>query len=177
MLKGKSVVLKPLEEKNLADTLEWVNNLDIAISINRILPVTSLEHKEWYERLVKDKTQVVFAIERKKDKMHIGNCGLKNIDTRSHKAEMWIYLGEEYTGKKLGDEIVKLLVGYGFDFLNLNRIYLYLLENNLRAKKLYERIGFRIEGKFLQDAFIAGKYHDTIWMGLLRSDYFQRRKD
>jgi RimJ/RimL family protein N-acetyltransferase len=175
MLESSRVRLRPLERADLKRTLEWVNDLDTAIGVNRVLPVTVLEHEEWYQRVVRDKTIVLFAVERKVGKKHIGNCGLRDIDWRSRSGQLWIYLDQEHVGKKLGTEAIQLLTEYGFNFLNLNRIYLYTLERNKRALKAYAKVGFRVEGRSREAAFVEGKYHDSIWMALLRNDRKQRR--
>jgi len=171
MIAGKNVALVPFEEKHLQKTLDLVNNLSIATLINRVLPVASFEHRKWYEEVICDKTQVIFAIEDNNKKAHIGNCGLKKIDPRSLQAELWIYLEEGSLGREYGTEAIQLLVKYGFDFLNLNRIYLYLMDYNKQAQRAFERVGFKTEGRFRQHVFINGSFHDTIWMGLLRREF------
>lgn len=175
MLEGSRVRLRPLERADSERTLKWINDLDIAIGVNRVLPVTALEHEEWYQRVVRDKRMVLFAIESKTDKKHIGNCGLRDIDWRSRSGQFWIYLDQEHVGEKLGTEAVQLVTEYGFNFLNLNRIYLYTLECNERAQKVYANTGFKVEGRSREAAFIDGKYHDSIWMAMLRRDYKGRQ--
>lgn len=171
MFEGKKVRLVPYSKKHFEDTLKWVNDAYIAVRVNRVLPVTASEHLDWYEHIVKDKSQIIFAIELKADGTYAGNCGLKNIDNRSHKAELWIYLGNEFANQGLGKDATKLLLDYGFDFLNLNRIYLYIVENNKIAEKLYESCGFKKEGLCREDVFMEGNYYDTVWMGLLKEEY------
>lgn len=175
MLKASRISLKPLEERHLETTLSFVNNREIMLKINRVLPVTMLEHREWYSRIVTDKSQLVFAIETN-DCIHVGNCGLKNIDPRSRKAELWIYLGLEYTVNKYGKEAIELLLEYGFYDINLNRIYLYVMDDNQVGQKFFSNIGFVKEGVFRQDVFLNGAYHDTIRMSLLKNE-FNKRND
>jgi RimJ/RimL family protein N-acetyltransferase len=42
---------------------------------------------------------------------------------------------------------------------------------NQRALKVYERVGFVLEGRLRQDAFRRGKYWDTLVMSILRSEW------
>ena len=65
------------------------------------------------------------------------------------------------------------MLNHGFKTLNLNRIYLRVYENNLRAIRVYEKTGFRQEGQLRQAHFQDGSYMDVILMGILRSDWDQ----
>lgn len=170
MIKLDNIILNIFEEKHLEQTLKWVNDLVIMACINRVLPVTMSEHKEWYQNIIRDKRQVIFAIEDAGDGSHLGNCGLKDIDLRSKKAELWIYLGKDNISKGKGKNAVDALVRYGFDYLNLNRIYLYTLDFNKKAIRAFGKSGFLQEGVFRQDVYINGEYHDTVRMAVLRDE-------
>ena len=66
---------------------------------------------------------------------------------------------------------MKLLLEYGFNTLNLNRIDLKVNDFNSRAIKCYQKIGFIEEGRMRQSCFRNGKYHDQIIMSVLRSEW------
>ncbi|HAA82323.1 MAG TPA: N-acetyltransferase, partial [Thermotoga naphthophila] len=38
-------------------------------------------------------------------------------------------------------------------------------------KRVYEKIGFKVEGILRQELFREGRYHDVIVMGLLKSEW------
>src|SRR5512136_889066 len=93
MITEGRIRLRALEEGDLERTRAWVNDPEVARLVNRVAPVTTPEQREWFQRVVADPHQVIFAIEVRADATHIGNCGLKGIDARSRKAELWMYLG------------------------------------------------------------------------------------
>jgi RimJ/RimL family protein N-acetyltransferase len=64
-----------------------------------------------------------------------------------------------------------LAVEYGFYRLNLRRIDLGVFAEHDSAVRCYEKVGFKVEGRFRQDLFQGGEYKDRLWMGLLRSEY------
>ena len=181
MAKNKRINLRPYESSDVHDTLKWINDQEIKKAINRVLPVSLFEHNEWYKRVIQDKSQVIFAIDSVADKKYIGNCGLKKIDSVVRKAEMWIYIGANgYEAQGIGNEVTLKLLQYGFNYLNLNRIYLYVAEYNKKALNLYEKIGFTQEGVFRQDIFTEGKYHNKIWLSVLKTEFdelFGRHKN
>ena len=59
----------------------------------------------------------------------------------------------------------------GFTTLGLNRIYLYTEVENISAQKLYERVGFVMEGRLKKDVFSHGQYADRFVYGILREDW------
>jgi RimJ/RimL family protein N-acetyltransferase len=172
MITEGRVRLRALEEDDLERTRIWVNDPEVACLVNRVAPVTAPEHREWFQRVAGDPHQVIFAIEIVADATHIGNCGLKGIDARSRKAELWMYLGSrDVWGKGYGTDACRALCRYGFERLNLRRIHLYTPAYNRRAVALYEKIGFKTEGVLRQEVFQGGQYHDAVVMGLLRQEF------
>jgi len=58
-----------------------------------------------------------------------------------------------------------------FEDLKVNRVYLEVVAKNVRARKLYERAGFRAEG-FFRDGYRAddGTFHDMVPYAMLACD-------
>jgi RimJ/RimL family protein N-acetyltransferase len=176
MISEGRIRLRALEETDLERTRVWVNDPEIARLVNRAAPVSPGEHRAWYQRVTSDPRQVIFAVELLADGRHIGNCGLKGIDTRARNAELWMYLGEPAIwGHGYGTEACRALCRFGFDLLNLHRIHLYTPAYNERAAALYAKLGFRAEGRLREHLFQGGRYQDAAVMGLLR-DEFPRRE-
>jgi len=172
MITEGRIRLRALEEGDLERTRTWVNDPEVARLVNRVLPVTGVEHREWYQRVVSDRHQVIFAVEVIADATHVGNCGLKGIDPRVRKAELWMYLGDRASwGKGYGTEACIALCRFGFERLNLDRIHLYTPVYNERAVALYEKVGFKTEGVLRQDVFQDGQSYDAVVMGLLRHEF------
>jgi hypothetical protein len=62
MLRGKHITLRSFERKNIKKYREWVNDPEIASLIDRVLPVSEIEHEKWFENIKRDKNSVFFAI-------------------------------------------------------------------------------------------------------------------
>lgn len=81
-------------------------------------------------------------------------------------------IGEKsYWNKGYGTEAVRLLAKHGFHTINLHRIYLRVLENNLRAIRAYEKAGFTHEGRQRQADYKNGMYIDLLVMSMLQSEF------
>ena len=100
------------------------------------------------------------------------------MDVRCRHAAFGITIGcKDAWGKGHGTEATRLVVGHAFQVLNLNRVWLYVYEFNPRGIRVYEKVGFRTEGRLRQDAFRDGRYWDTIVMGLLRDEWEARQNN
>ena len=76
-----------------------------------------------------------------------------------------------YWGKGYGKDALRVLAQYLFQAMNLHRIQLDTWDENNRALRAFEGLGFQVEGRLRQAVFVRGKYHDSIVMGLLRDEW------
>jgi RimJ/RimL family protein N-acetyltransferase len=74
-----------------------------------------------------------------------------------------------YVLPRLPSEALELVVRYAFQELNLHKIYLRVVSFNNRALQLYRTFGFAQEGVQRRHAFVRGRYHDVVLMGLIRN--------
>ncbi|MFX1427469.1 MAG: GNAT family N-acetyltransferase [Promethearchaeota archaeon] len=175
MLKGESVTLRPVKREYIESYLKWLNDPEITQYLALYMPLTRMMEEDWIENLKNRNDTIVFAItitdENNPEKL-IGNCGLHNIDWKSRSAEVGIMIGEkEFQGKGYGTEAMEVIIRYGFEEVNLNRICLRVIDYNIRAIKSYVKIGFIEEGRMRQGHFKKGEYHDMILMSILRGEW------
>lgn len=75
----------------------------------------------------------------------IGSVYLRDIDREKGEAEYGIFIGEsDALGKGYGTQAAKQMLDYGFETLGLQKIFLRLLEDNIKALKSYEKAGFQL---------------------------------
>jgi RimJ/RimL family protein N-acetyltransferase len=67
-----------------------------------------------------------------------------------------------------------LVLGHAFHDLKLHRISIRVLAYNTRAIRSYQKCGFLIEGREREAAFVNGRWHDDIIMGLLEHEFTAR---
>jgi RimJ/RimL family protein N-acetyltransferase len=123
------------------------------------------------ERMPSFENGVFFAIETK-DGRHIGNTNLFNASPEERRAELGIMIGEQDCWSQgYGSDAVRTICRVGFEDMNLERIVLQVFSYNPRAMAAYGKCGFVEEVRMRQDMWHEGAYHDTIVMGLLRSEF------
>ena len=102
----------------------------------------------------------------------VENCGIEKIDYINRTGILGIFIGqEEARNKGYGKETVKLLLDFGFNYLNLHSIELKVMSFNKRAIKCYEKCGFKEVGRRREAYFLNGKYHDVIEMDIIRREF------
>ena len=115
------------------------------------------------------------VVDTKTDEL-IGMTGLLNIDRINHHAQLYITIGnKKYRGKHLPDEIIPLVLEYGFSELKLKRIYLYTLPNNERGRYVYERNGLKLNGVLRQHVYCRGKQQDLYVHSILKTEFEGRK--
>ena len=63
------------------------------------------------------------------------------------------------------------ILKYGFEELNLHRIYLTVMKDNLPAIKTYEKCGFIQEGVLRDEYLRADGYVDIVMMAIIKDDW------
>jgi len=125
-----------------------------------------------YKRLLKSRTDVVFAIVDKKTDRAIGITGLYDISWIPRHGDLRIAIGEKKSwGKGYGAEAVELLLGYAFGKLSLNSVQLGVNAEDKRANSCYKRAGFVYEGTRREFVYRNGRYYDANLYSILRSEF------
>jgi spore coat polysaccharide biosynthesis protein SpsF (cytidylyltransferase family)/RimJ/RimL family protein N-acetyltransferase len=101
---------------------------------------------------------------------HIGNIKLEPIDFENKKATLGLLIGDmAYWGKGICTKVVKLVVDYSFKNLNLNRVELGVISDNLAAIRCYTKVGFKIDKTIEIPGLSGSKQRKSILMSIDRS--------
>ncbi len=168
------MALRALERSDLNERyLGWLNDPEVTrYTETGTFPSSADDLDNYYRSVTGSKNDVILAVVEKKSGVHIGNVKLGPIHWLHRTATFGILIGEKNCwGKGIGSEATRLMVDYGFHRLNLHRIDLGVFAEHDAAVRCYEKIGFKVEGRFREDLFHEGAYKDRLWMGLLRSEY------
>ena len=178
MLKGELVILRALEEEDAYELIKYVNDIEIFQYLTLYRPLSLQDEFEFIRRVreeMKQNRSFSFAIVDKEANKLIGTIGLHNVDWISRNAELGIVIWKkEYWGRGYGTDAMKLLLYYGFTFLNLHRIWLRVYSFNKRAIRAYEKIGFKMEGTLREHVFKNGRYLDIHIMGILKYEFEEK---
>jgi diamine N-acetyltransferase len=170
MIRGNRIILRAIERQDLPNYVEWLNDPAVLEHFGRHKPLSLAEEEQWYEQMLQDPKTCNFAVEL--EDRHVGGAGFNGIDGRNASAEVGLFIGlPELWDKGLGFDVLQALLRFGFEQMNLNRIYLRVFARNGRAVHLYEKLGFSHEGRWRQAEFRNGQYQDLLWMSILREEW------
>jgi RimJ/RimL family protein N-acetyltransferase len=175
-IEGKCVYLSPMCIDDAPKYVKWMNDFKVTDGVNGSQNLVTLEReKEWIEKNNKD-GNFQFAIITQENNELIGNCGFNELDTINQKATIGIFIGEEENRNKgYGSEALKLLISYGFNYLNLNNIMLAVYSFNTPAIACYKKVGFKEMGRRREAYFKNNERYDEIYMDILRTEFYERR--
>lgn len=179
MIIGQKATLLPFDEKHLGLVQKWVNQPDVRSGTGSEGPVSDFEHRKWYEHLMSDRTQRVFLLGNGQGEgaVPVGLIGLKHMNQRSRVAEYWIYIGEpEARRKGLAEEATHLILSFGFNTLNLHRIFLAVMQTNVAALALYRKFGLVHEGTARDHMFCDGRFVDLLYFSMTEAEFRARNQ-
>jgi RimJ/RimL family protein N-acetyltransferase len=176
MLTGSKVRLRAPQRSDIPLFVKWFNDPEVTEFLLRAPPMGMEEEERWYESLRASEGKV-FCIETLEGRL-IGNVGIIHVDWTNRKADIGIVIGEkEYWSHGYGREAIILLLGYMFEEMNLERVWLYCDDQNLRAQRCYEGCGFRREGVFRHNRLRGGRFTDDLIYSILRGEWDAMRRD
>jgi RimJ/RimL family protein N-acetyltransferase len=169
---GRLVRLRAIEEDDLQAIHDMFNDVDVqrTLAVNWPQPLPGT--RQWWEGSRANPTTANFAIETLAGEL-VGACGLEGIDGAVRSAGLGIWTGKPYWDRGFGTDAVRILCRFGFREMNLQRIGLAVYENNPRGVRVYEKVGFKEEGRRRRAHFVDGRHIDVIVMGLLAEEFIE----
>ena len=170
---GNNIKLRGIEKKDYTGSMyKWANDPEFNQYLSHgIKPTTKEMMAELYEDLI-CKENYIFAIIDKKTDKTIGIVGMHHPNWQIRSAEYTIHVGEkEFWGKGCASEATDFILCYGFETLNLNKVWLGVNEENKKAFNFYKKKGFVKEGKLREEIFCLNKYFNSIRMSILKKEY------
>jgi len=170
MLESEKLKVRAIEEEDLPKMVEWRNSLDAQKTFYEYEPLSIVKQREWFKEYLQGKHGKLWIIEV--DNKAIGTIGFHEIDFRNSHAKFGrFYIEPDSRKQGYGREALKLIIEYGFNHLNLNRIWLDTINGNAQAIFLYKKFGFVIEGVLINHIYKDGTYCNLLIMGMCKADF------
>ena len=99
----------------------------------------------------------------------IGAIGLHPMEDVFRKSmELGYWVAEPYWGKGIMSRAISLMVAYGFENFDINRVFARPFGRNIGSIKVLEKNGFVLEAKLSNTVFKDDKYEDELIYGIRR---------
>jgi len=166
---GERIYLSPMNPDDAELYVKWLSDIEVTRWLSSTGSVYSLPAERAYlENAVKDTNNYQFAIILREGDRLIGNIGLMDVQQINRRATLGLFIGEaEDRSKGYGSEAIRLLLGFGFNWLGLRNIDLHVNSDNARAIACYKKAGFREYGRRHGAVFADGRWYDDVLMEAL----------
>lgn len=135
------------------------------------LPFPSAEI--WRKRLA-EPAEGVFSLVACAGSDVIGHLSLHTFPStprRRHVGRIGMAVRDDWQGKGVGTALMQAAIDLAENWLNLSRLEVEVFTDNEPAIRLYQKLGFSIEGTMVRFAFRNGQYVDAYMMARLRTSF------
>ena len=172
-IRGKSVVIRAIEETDLPKLHAWSNDPDLWGMLGGWhFPTSMASTYKWFEQLQRDPLNQRFAITTEALGL-VGSANLVDIDWKNNNAFHGMMLGEPAVrGQGIGLDTIMATMRYAFEELHLERLDGSMIEYNEASLAVYcRKCNWQVEGRQRNWYFRGGRYWDRIVVGVTRQDY------
>lgn len=176
MLKGKITGLRAVEKEDLVYLRDWRNISSFRKNFREHKELSFFNQETWFNRTLSSPNDFMFVIVDLENNKPIGACGLLYTNWIIRSADFSFYIGHDelYIDDKYAYDAAKILIEYGFNDLNLNKIWMELYEYDVKKLNFFKnKFNFHVDGMLRQNAFNDGKYWDSYILSILSSEYLQ----
>lgn len=172
-LSSERLFYRPLDLSHCTDEyVSWLNNPEVYRFLETGGNYTLPDLHGYLKAVVENKNMLFWAIHLKDNNKHIGNIKIDPVNKRHGLGEYGIMMGDSAEwGKGYAKEASKTVIDFCFNELNLRKITLGVVERNVAALRLYEGLGFEIEGVYKKHGLYEGEYMNMIRMALFNQLY------
>ncbi len=133
------------------------------------------EHDEatrrWYETRAEQDDRLDLAIVDRATDRCVGEAVLNAWEPENQACSFRILIGPEGRDRGLGSEATRMMLRHAFTATDLYRVELGVYAFNPRARHVYERAGFVVEGVRRAALVFDGEHVDEITMSVLRPEW------
>lgn len=175
MIKGSKVQLIAVEREHLRQLLDWRNNPEFRKHFREYRELSMAQQERWYEeKVLNDPTTLMFGICRISGGELLGSCGFVYINWTAKYADLSLYIGwnDAYIDEQgYAEESCRLLLCYAFEELGLNKVWSEVYVFDEKKKKLYDKLGFKVDGVLRENCFHAGEFRDSYILSILAREW------
>lgn len=175
-LAGNRITLRPFKLGDAKRVQQLAGDYAIArTTLNMPHPYEDGLAEAWIGSLADafaKKTLANFAVTLNSTGELVGSIGLYLTLKHQH-GEAGYWIGKPHWGNGYATEALVLLLDFGFNAMNLNRVFARVFSTNPASEKVLTNNGFSYEGTFPEHVLKDEKFIDLKQFGLLRSDYIK----
>ncbi len=164
---GELIRLRAREPGDEPLVFRWMNDPEVTEHLPNRYPVSHQSEQAWLQAMPPPEYRSFsLAVETRAEGLLIGAASLRKVDAEARSAELGIMIGErEYWDGGYGTDTMNTICRFGFEMMNLRRIWLEVYALNERAVHVYEKVGFQHEALLRDAVYKFGAWQDVLIMG------------
>lgn len=179
---GKSVSLHGLTAAHISEQspyFSWLDDLSLDTFTERsFFPNNIKRMQSYFDRSCENDDLILLGIFDNETDKHIGNITFQEIDWINRRAFIAYMLGDKnYSGKGIITQAVLMMMFYGFQKLNFDRIYGGVSELHGASIRICQKVGLLEEGRMRKHILRNGEASDIIVVGSLRDEWLESHGD
>ena len=169
-LRTERLVLRAFIPADAPRIQELAGDRDVALNTMHIPhPYPEGGAEEWIatQDEKREHGNVIFAID---DGELVGGIGLR-VQREFDRAEIGYWIGKPFWGRGYATEAAGAIIRFGFEEMNLNRIYAGYFSRNAASARVMVKNGMKYEGTLRQHVRKWDEFVDVVYYGILRSEW------
>lgn len=156
--------LRKLELKDAEAMLEWMHSKNVVEMLAQNFEDKTIDDcKQFIKNANEDESIFLHRAICNDEDEYLGTVSLKHINMQDRNAEYAISMREKAMGTGASMYGTKEILKYAFEELQLEKVYLNVISENIRAKKFYAKVGFQYEGTAKRHIMIQERLRDLEW--------------
>ena len=170
MFTHAGITLRTVEPADLEPMRALRNDPSTWTMLTHVDMVDEQGQRDWFERMKRASDRRYYVI-CSADEPFIGIVRTDEIDRANRSIRVGADVAPSLRGRGYGYSTYQAVLKYCFDFLNMHRVWLLVLDGNAPARALYAKCGFVVEGRQREAIFRDGVYRDYLMMSILEPEY------
>ena len=180
------ILIRPLHRYDIEYLREWRNDSEIGRFLRPIEHITEQMQEDWFGSYLEEPDVYYFAIDFKK-KRTVGSLALYDFDDNRCQIGRVMIGDSDAHGHGVARCAFLMAMGIANTYLDINEFYLSVHEDNLAARKIYDKLGFHVTDKhpfvnggseyeMILDALKARSHDDAIRILFYMEDLAKKRR-
>ncbi|PKL83630.1 MAG: GNAT family N-acetyltransferase [Ignavibacteriae bacterium HGW-Ignavibacteriae-3] len=173
-LETERLILRKITSDDAADIFEYAHLPEVS----EFLPWYShqtIQDSLSFIKFAKEKFEkdswIIFGIEIKNEKKLIGSIDVRDWKGENNCADIGYVLSKKYWNKGILTEVLRSVIRFCFEELQLNRVEAHCEEENIGSWRVMEKCGMKFEGLLRQKVFVKERYRSMKMYSILKSEY------
>lgn len=116
-----------------------------------------------------------FAIIEKESSLYVGGCSLRPVDRDPSVIDVGIALAPKFHNNGYGTEALKKIIDEAFQKREAVRIFGSVFSGNIPSRRMFEKLGFVLEGTLRSSVKKRGNWLDEWIFGKLVSEHLEEK--